>query len=338
MVAMSSRGGIDTMCAATAEQLHDDMQEWGGVCWALGLNRVTVAAEVPELPSKRRERLLAWLRHHGTADPRRSVRSRPAPVIPPEPVPEGERGRTHLVIGDCHAGPGQDLRRFAWLGRMVRELRPDVVVSVGDWYTFDSLCTHATLLERSGQRVAEELEAGEAALAAYHAALGDYAPDHYITLGNHDDRLQKLADGAPWLDGVFAVGAAHEARGWTAVPFLGSLRIDGIRYQHYLQAAGGIRAISGKYAGLRLLERVRFAESVVVGHSHRLDYRTEASHTGTRVSALVAGCYLDTAEGYASEDNNEWWRGICVLRDVRGGRYDLETYSLERIRDRWGRA
>ena len=57
--------------------------------------------------------------------------------------------RTHLLIGDGHAKPGVPNDRFDWLGRMVLELRPDVVINMGDGHDMPSLCfyedyAHAT--------------------------------------------------------------------------------------------------------------------------------------------------------------------------------------------------
>lgn len=307
---------------AARKQLARDIAEFGPR--AVGATRAATRALVGG-KHHRADVLHAWLRTYGTASPARAA---PAPRevrAEPPPAPAGARtgGRTHLVVGDCHASPGQDLRRFADLGKYVAEVRPDVVVQIGDWYSFDSLCGHETPKKRAESRLVEEIEAGELALAAYHEALRKYGhgwqPEHHITLGNHDKRIADLANDEPWLEGLYTPGAAHEARGWKVYPYRTPARIDGIRYQHDLPSAGGPRAIGGKFHALRLLERVKFRESVVVGHSHRLDYRTEAAHAGPRVHGIVVGCYLDHVEEYAGSDNHEWWSGVVVLHDVVAG-------------------
>lgn len=316
---------LGPMSKASAEQLASDLEDWGGV--AVGLARSELRKV---LPSNRADRLYEWVRTNGSADPRRLVRSNRERVVPIGRA----AGRTHVVVGDCHAGPGQDLRRFAWLARLVNAVQPDVLVQIGDWYNLGSLCYHSTAKERADQRLTEDLLAGEMALEAFENELRVPVERHF-TGGNHDERMLKVADDAPWMDGVFSVGAAHEARGWSYHPYLEPVRIDGIRYQHYLPNQVG-KAISGKYQTARMLERVRYAESVVVGHSHRLDYRTESDHHGRRVSALVSGCYMEHVEEYAGSDNYEWWRGVCILRNVRGGDFDLETMSMARIKELYG--
>ena len=286
--------------------------------------------------------LHAWLRTYGSTDPLahappapRALRAaRPAPVVRPP---------THLVFGDSHAAPDQDLGRFRAMGAIVRaeadraaaEGRALVVVQIGDWYSFDSLCEHETAAKRSEGTVRAEIEAGELALEAFHAgagaasiaALGDHVTA-YVTEGNHDKRVAALADDAPWLDGLYTVGAAHEARGWGWVPFLRPLRRDGVRYQHYLTSRGGARAIGGVNHARTMLARVHYGESVVVGHSHALAYHTEASHLGVRRHSIVVGAWLDHVEEYAREDNQGWWTGHVVLRGVVDG--DAESVEFHR--------
>ena len=42
-------------------------------------------------------------------------------------------GRTHLVIGDSHAKPGINNDRYTWAGRLAVDLKPDVIIDIGDW-------------------------------------------------------------------------------------------------------------------------------------------------------------------------------------------------------------
>lgn len=315
------------MSKASAEQLAEDLAEWGGVA-----NWASRDALRKLIPAKRADRLYDWVRTNGSLDPRRMVRSNPTRNV----ALKSGGGRTHLVVGDCHTAPGQDFRRFVWLARLVNELKPDVLVQIGDWYSMDSLCYHRSQKERSEDRVTEELLAGEMALTAFESTLDPAVqPEKHFLGGNHDQRMLDLADDAPWLDGVFSVGAAHEAEGWNFHPYLDPVRIDGVRYQHFLPDARG-KGIAGKYQTARMLERVKFSESVVVGHSHRLDFRTEADHHGRRVTALVAGCFMEHVEEYAGSDNHEWWRGVCILRNVNAGNFDLETVSLARMKELYG--
>lgn len=348
-----ARHELETLGRVARATLAEDLATYGGR--AIGLSRVATRALLGAgVPVHRADVLHAWLRSYGTRSPLRDVPREPreergaavagrAANRAPEAVPETRRlPPTHIVFGDCHAAPDQDLRRFREMGEIVRreydraraEGRDLVLVQIGDWYSFDSLCEHESSSRRSESRFREEVEAGEIALEAFHAGLG--APSitalpglsAELTLGNHDVRVDRLVDGAPWFDGFYSVGAAHEARGWRVTPFLTSRRVDGIRYAHYLTGRGGRKAIGGVNHARTLLARVRHQESVVVGHSHALVYASEAAHTGVRRHAIVVGCWLDAVEGYAGEDNEEWFSGYVVLRGVVDG----DFASMEVVR------
>ena len=315
---MRARDVVAALTVGELDDLSDDLREHGAA--AIGATLAEVVALVGT--TDRATRLRAWLRVHGVAVPRP-----PRPRTERAPPPVVDLGRTHVVFGDAHAAPGQDLSRFVDMGRIVRaEMdRADevVLVQIGDWYSFDSLCDHETLKKRAVERVTEDIAAGEAALEAFHRGLGSPAiPDGleaHLTLGNHDVRIDRLAESAPWLDGIYGVGAAHDARGWHVHPYRTPARIDGVRYQHDLPGRGGGRAIGGVNAPRALLARVHHHESVVVGHSHVLQYVTERSHVGRRVHAVVVGAWLDHVEDYAGPDNESWWVGHVVMRGVVDG-------------------
>ena len=47
-----------------------------------------------------------------------------------------------LIIPDAHAEPNYDNDRFTWLGSLIFEKKPDVVVCLGDWFDMASLSSH----------------------------------------------------------------------------------------------------------------------------------------------------------------------------------------------------
>lgn len=299
-------------------QLEQDIKTHGARVLEQGISRRAMESALG-LRSKRARRLAAW----ATA------------VRAGQTAPTGARGRRHLVIGDAHAKPGQSLERFAWLGRMIRDLRPDVVVAIGDWYGMDSLCTHSSRAELEGQRLALDLAAGDDALDILHGAMGETAAQLHFTVGNHEHRVRRMVDDNPALEGVLHPFRKLEDRGWTVHPFLAPLRVDGVRYQHYLPNGSG-RATSGKYLGLRLLEGVHYEESIVVGHSHILQYRPILTQRGRSVHSLSCGWFGGELEAYAGESARHWWAGIAVLDGVTDGDFDLQLWSMRRIRETWG--
>ena len=47
-----------------------------------------------------------------------------------------------LIIPDAHAEPNYDNDRLTWLGNLIFEEKPDVVVCLGDWFDMASLSSH----------------------------------------------------------------------------------------------------------------------------------------------------------------------------------------------------
>jgi hypothetical protein len=261
------------------------------------------------------------------------------------PRPEGPPGRqressvtgpTHLVIGDAHAEPGHDLERFAWLGRLVAHVRPDVVISIGDWADMPSLSAY-DVGKRSfeGRRYVADIEAANEALRLFHRNLGDWQGRLVIVYGNHEDRIERACNDNAALDGTISLADLDFGkRGWWQVPYQQSLEIDGVHYSHMVPSGVMNRPIGGEHHAASLIRRRMV--STVVGHSHLLDYAIRTDGAGRRIQGLVCGCYFDAHHSFAGAANALYWRGICVLRNVRAGTYDLETWALERIRQQFG--
>jgi len=50
--------------------------------------------------------------------------------------------KTHLIIPDSHAHPDHNNDRFEWLGKLIMDVKPDVVVNIGDMADMPSLSTY----------------------------------------------------------------------------------------------------------------------------------------------------------------------------------------------------
>ena len=72
--------------------------------------------------------------------------------------------RKHLIIPDSHALPGEDLRRYEWIGELIMEEMPDVIVDIGDWWDMASLCSYDKGTKSfEGRRYKEDVEVGHKA-------------------------------------------------------------------------------------------------------------------------------------------------------------------------------
>lgn len=246
--------------------------------------------------------------------------------------------RTHLVIGDAHSDPEVPNDRFRWLGRMVADLRPEVVVSMGDWADMGSLCSYDKGRRTfEGRRYWKDVAAAKDAREKFAnevAKCRGYKPELEDIEGNHEARIDKATDETPALDGLIStedLGAAEF--GWRVHKFLVPVTIDGITYIHYAPSGVMSRPIGGMNHAASL---VRLGlTSVVVGHSHTHDYCERTRLDGKKVFALAAGCAFEQFMPWAGPANAMYARGIAVIRDVVDGYGSVSWTPLETIKRRY---
>ena len=255
---------------------------------------------------------------------------------PPVPRPSGHHP-TILVVGDAHFAPGQDLQRATALGRWIAQnLGPeDHVVSIGDWFSMDSLCRFNSKLDSEGKRILEDLDAGNIAIRKVMQEVPpDRRPHFHVTLGNHEARLDTAVKEVPALEGLLGDNLFEfEAHGWHVVPFLEPLRLCGWRFQHYYQNTMGRAISSEKYQANAVLEKTGMAESVVHGHTHKLSHAYRCTTVGGPRHSINVGWFGDHVEDYAGVDNNAaWWAGLVVLRNAHQGDADIEFIRMATVK------
>lgn len=259
-----------------------------------------------------------------------------------------DSGSVHLVIGDAHAAPDQDLSRFSYLGLMIRDINPDVVVCIGDFVDMGSLCSYDRGKKSfEGRRYSEDIESGRRALELLHSPIQKHNSSGYgkgnglfkkcnprfvYCEGNHEHRIERAKEDNPHLDSMDLSEVGFEEYGWEVHRFLDIASIDGIDYCHYFTSQNTARAVSGVNAARALIQKRH--TSSVCGHSHLLNYHHVQGGRG-RIHGLVCGWYCDQHMDYAAQSNPGWWNGICVLRNVKEGDFDLELWSYDRIKSTW---
>jgi hypothetical protein len=258
----------------------------------------------------------------------------------------------HLVIGDAHARPGISNDRFLWLGEYLLNLRlshPEAnlkVIDLGDWEDMESLSSYDVGKKSyEGRRYQADIAAGIEARHFFNIPLDrfnekqranhkrTYSVEKYALGGNHSEgRIRKVIESTPMLDGTIGVSDFQLADfGWTYVPFLEPLLLDGITYQHYHISGVMGRPISGESPGLSLIKKT--LTSSVCGHSHLLDMAHRTDPHGKSIWGIHAGCFLakDQYESYAGPANKMWKRGVLVLFDVKDG--DFKSFQWKGIEE-----
>lgn len=247
--------------------------------------------------------------------------------------------KTHLVIPDQHAHPDYNNDRADYLGKFIKELKPDLVVNMGDAADLPSLSTHekSFAFKSYEKDIESHLEFQDRLWTPFKRSKKKQ-PHKVVLEGNHEFRIKRTLEAAPHLGGV-RVGLSFrdlefdkyyndvvEYKGHTP----GVIELDGVSYAHYFITGISGRPISGDHHAHSLIAKNH--TSCVAAHSHCCDYSIRHDTKGRRIQGLVCGVYQDYEAPWAGHMNDLWWRGVVVLRNVEDGQYDPQFISLESLK------
>jgi hypothetical protein len=250
--------------------------------------------------------------------------------------------QTILLVPDIHAKPGDDLARLDTMAEWLRKRRLPLtkIVQIGDAYDMASLCLHDKESPEWYERnLADDLAAGDTALDKLLDIAEEhdlFASDVVFTLGNHEERYDRfMASDNRLRTSPFP----KTLKGWvkkryphmTVVDFLKPHIFAGIAFQHYHVSGVMNRAHSGERPALSMLRTHH--QSVIQGHKHTLDFAEHTRPDGSKLFALVCGCFVNPADefSFAGAARKLWWNGFHILHVYAPGQYDLESISLDRL-------
>ena len=246
-------------------------------------------------------------------------------------------GKRILVIPDAHARKQHDNSRFDALGNFIVRKKPDIVISIGDWVDMPSLSTYDKGRKAAeGKRVKDDIDAGNDALQRVMSKVNkglkpEGRPEFHITLGNHEDRIDRHVEANPELEGKLSMDDLQFKKwGWKVHPYLKPLVLQDILFQHYLPGGPLGKPTSGVNHARSLI--LKGMMSVVVGHSHQRDYyeTTRADHR--KMFGLVVGCFDEGTHSYAKGTQHNWWSGLVMLNEAHKGSAEPAFYSMDYLK------
>jgi hypothetical protein len=251
---------------------------------------------------------------------------------------------THLIIPDPHAHPDHSNERADYLGKLILDIRPDVVINMGDMFDMPSLSGYdkgkASFHGRNYKKdIAAGLDFDERMWGPIRRAK-KRRPRAVFIEGNHEERQRRMLEYSPEFDGAVSFNDFDLDRNYQDIVRYtggtpGSIEIDGIIYAHYAISGVMGRPISGEHPAYSLLTK-QF-QSVTVGHLHVLDYCTRTDMLGKRMHGLISGVYMDYDADWAGHEICKMWnRGVVIKKNVENGDYDLEWVSLARLKKEYG--
>ena len=258
----------------------------------------------------------------------------------------------HLIIPDTHNYHGDDRSRIGYLATYISQIKPEVIIIMGDWFDMNSInrFDKTGSLKKEGEKVALDLKAGLNALSDLLKPIRElnqelqskkkkqYKPRIIFTEGNHEIRLSKFIDQNPVLEGLLT--PIEELM--TENPYL---PIEYIRYGDFIEVGkilythilfNGGRPISGRVNtcgdALRLVDK-----SVIFCHTHRLEFKQfKRMGSNKLITALNGGCFLENEPEYMYGSHPNWWSGIVKVYPDGKGNFDIETVSLQTLRNFYG--
>jgi hypothetical protein len=249
-----------------------------------------------------------------------------------------------MIIPDAHSYPGDSMERFHMAGEFALKMRPDVIIEMGDWEDMESLCKYDEGLKTfEGRRYHLDTQASRDAREAFNKPIEtynrrqaknkkhQYKPRKVALLGNHTNRINKAIQRDPKLEGTLGVeDLGANQYGWETHDFLKAVQINGIYYNHYFISGVMGYPIGGENPARTICKK--HMSSCTAAHTHVFDTSNQTAPNGKTAYGLVAGCYFEHNMEYAGATQHMWWRGLFLKHNVCDGEYDLETWSIERLR------
>jgi hypothetical protein len=251
-----------------------------------------------------------------------------------------------VVIPDCQVKDGVDLSYLTWIGKWIAEKQPDVIVNIGDFADLPSLSSYDVGKKSfEGRRYLKDVEAVHRGMEILLSPINEYndrqrknskkiyKPKKILTLGNHCNRINRVLENDPKLEGVISVDdLKYKEYGWEVYPFLDVVVVSGIAFSHYF-----VTGVAGRPAASATSQLNKLHQSCIAGHQQGLQIATGYRADGVRLTSVIAGSsYIHDEDYMGPQSNKNHWRGILDLRDVKPtGEFDLIPISTEYLKRKY---
>lgn len=239
-----------------------------------------------------------------------------------------------VAIGDMHAHPDYDNKRFGVAGQFVAEEQPDYIALIGDVSDVVGLLEHGSKLEMEGRRWNQDVECTNDALADFMRPIRRRKrklPKIFMTAGNHEHRVVKWVKENPKFEGMMSVDDLGFSKfGIDVHPYGQYVTVEGFHFVHcILGKTGNAVTLNGSAGGFR-----KQGVSIVQGHTHTKEHH-HGYHRGKRIHGIDLGCFIHKEMGYSEDWSNPteytYWRGLWVFDNVKNGDADFRCVRAETL-------
>jgi hypothetical protein len=248
----------------------------------------------------------------------------------------------HLVIPDVQAKDGIDFSYLTAIGNYIVAKKPDVIVCIGDFADMESLSSYDRGLKSfEGRSYNKDIWAAREAMDAILTPLYTeqarlvknkekrYNPRMVLTLGNHENRINRAINEDRKLDGLISTDALPY-QDWEVIPFLEVIVIDGIAYSHYFCSGSMGRPIGSAQALLTKKHMSCFA-----GHQQGRSIAFGRRGDGKEMTAIISGSCYEHNEDYLNYQGNQHWRGFWMLHNIDDGTFDECAIPIKYVKENY---
>lgn len=249
-----------------------------------------------------------------------------------------------LVVPDVQAKDGNDFTFLTYIGQYICEKKPDVIVQIGDLADMPSLSSYDVGKKAfEGRRYTKDIEAVHTAQMHLFGPLmalqsrqrlnrkAVYNPRRVITIGNHENRINRAINDDPKLEGLISMDDLKYKDYFNEVyDFLDVVVIEGVAFSHYF-----VTGTAGRPASTASAQLNKKHMSCIAGHQQGLQIATAHRADGKRLTSIIAGSCYKHEEEYMGPQGNKHWRGVLMLHDVQDGEFDLMPVSLDYLEKKY---
>lgn len=248
----------------------------------------------------------------------------------------------HLVIPDNQCKYGEDFTFLNNIGKYMVEKKPDTVIHLGDFADMESLSSYDFGKKSfEGKRYIKDIEAARQAMDCLLSPLREfnakakknkeklYKPRLVLTLGNHEQRINRAVENDPKLEGLIKYEDLPY-KDWEVHPFLKPVFIDGIAYCHYFPTG-----VMGRPATTASAMVSKLHMSCIAGHQQGKQVAYGKRPDGSTITCIIAGSCYEHDEPYMDHQTNKHWRGVLVLNEVQDGCFDELFVSLNYLKKKY---
>jgi hypothetical protein len=247
-----------------------------------------------------------------------------------------------LVLPDVQAKPGNDFSFLTSIGNYILAKQPDVIVNIGDFADMESLSTYDRGLKSfEGRSYQKDIWAAREAMDALLTPIYEYnkrakrnkdkqyKPRMVLTLGNHENRINRAVNEDRKLDGLISTDDLPY-QDWSVHPFLEVVVIEGIAFSHFFTSGLMGRPITTAQA---LLNKQHM--SCVAGHQQGRQIAFGKRADGKGMTSLIIGSCYEHQEDYLGAQGNVHWRGLYLLHGCKDGEFDECAVPLSYIKEHY---